>query len=157
MQKYHFSWQFRYLWSCFIGLSFADDIYERNNCTKVKEDVSGTTLIDNGLSSYISRMKTIDHDIHADLSICQLPANDATENLPLDILGDSSDRNGFCYFFDAGAMETMISYASDTWHCPVVFYTNPVYDSTSYQDMVTLILQIQKKWEVGVIRQHLSN
>ena len=44
MQKYHFSWQFRYLWSCFTGLSFADGIYERNNCTKVKEAVSGTTL-----------------------------------------------------------------------------------------------------------------
>lgn len=45
----------------------------------------------------------------------------------------------------------MISYASDTWHCPVVFYMNAKYDSISYQDMVSLILQMQKKWEIGVI------
>lgn len=42
------------------------------------------------------------------------------------------------------AMETMISYASDTWHCPVVFYTNPVNDSTSYQEMVSLFADTEE-------------
>lgn len=38
----------------------------------------------------------------------------------------------------------MISYASDTWHCPVVFYTNPVNDSTSYQEMVSLFVDTEE-------------
>lgn len=38
----------------------------------------------------------------------------------------------------------MISYASDTWHCSVVFYMNVKYDSTSYQEMVSLFADTEE-------------
>ena len=123
----------------------------RNGCTMVKEAVSGTTLVDLGSSSYISRMKTIDASVHADLFVCQLSTNDATKNLPLGEVSDSRQLSDFDTSTVAGAIEYIIAYASSTWNCPVVFYTNPVYDSTSYQNMVSLLLQIQKKWKIGVI------
>ncbi len=39
------------------GVSFADDITKQNGNTMIKEAVSGTTLVDEGINSYISRMK----------------------------------------------------------------------------------------------------
>lgn len=39
------------------GVSFADYIAVRNGCSITKEAVSSTTLVDNGNSSYISRIK----------------------------------------------------------------------------------------------------
>ena len=40
-----------------MDVSFADYISYRNGCEYVKEAVSGTTLVDNGKTSYIQRMK----------------------------------------------------------------------------------------------------
>ena len=71
------------------GVSFVEDLCARHGCTMVKEAVSGTTLVDLGSSSYISRMKTIDASVHADLFVCQLSTNDATKNLPLGEVSDS--------------------------------------------------------------------
>lgn len=133
------------------GVSFVEDLCARHGCTMVKEAVSGTTLVDLGSSSYISRMKTIDASVHADLFVCQLSTNDATKNLPLGKVSASRQLSDFDTSTVAGAIEYIIAYASSTWNCPVVFYTNPVYDSTSYQNMVSLLLQIQKKWKIGVI------
>lgn len=39
------------------GVSFADFIARRNGCEAIKEAVSGTTLVDNGSDSYVSRLK----------------------------------------------------------------------------------------------------
>ena len=41
------------------GVSFEDYIGKRNQAEVVKEAVSGTTLVDNGANSYISRLKKI--------------------------------------------------------------------------------------------------
>lgn len=43
-----------------LGTSFADYIGERNSAVVIKEAVSGTTLVDNGNSSYVSRLKKMD-------------------------------------------------------------------------------------------------
>ena len=40
-----------------MDVSFVDYISYRNGCEYVKEAVSGTTLVDNGKTSYIQRMK----------------------------------------------------------------------------------------------------
>ena len=60
----------------------------------VKEAVSGTTLVDEDDSSYVSRLKTIKSD-HADLFICQLSTNDAAKNYPLGVLTDTRDITSF--------------------------------------------------------------
>ena len=55
----------------------------RDGIVYVKEAVSGTTLVDNGETSYIARMKANIPDQKADLFICQLSTNDATTGQPM--------------------------------------------------------------------------
>lgn len=133
------------------GVSFADYIAARNGCSVTKEAVSGTTLVDAGIDSYISRLKTLDASQPADLFVCQLSTNDATQGKPLGELGPSKERDSFDTRTVAGAVEYIISYARETWDCPVVFYTNPKYDSEGYAAMVELLGRIADKWDISVI------
>ncbi len=133
------------------GVSFADYIGVRNNCEIIKEAVSGTTLADNGSSSYISRLKKLDGDTDVDLFVCQLSTNDATQEKPLGSVSDSMDLADFDTSTVAGAVEYIIAYAEQTWNCPVLFYTNPQYGSEQYEAMVTLLQQIAEKWNITVI------
>ena len=112
------------------GVSFVEYICKRNSCEYVKEAVSGTTLVDSDASSYVSRMKTIDKNQHFDLFIVQLSSNDASQNKEL---GKPSDKepNTVC-----GTINYIIQYIRDVWHCPVVFYTSPKYESEHYKKMV---------------------
>ena len=133
------------------GVSFADYLAARNSCTITKEAVSGTTLVDAGPDSYISRMKTLDTEMAADLFVCQLSTNDATQKKPLGNVSESFDRGDFDTKTVAGAIEYIISYARENWNCPVVFYTNPKYDSPEYAAMVELLHILQEKWGIAVI------
>lgn len=133
------------------GVSFADYLAARNGCTITKEAVSGTTLVDSGPDSYIARLKKMDAAATADLFVCQLSTNDATQNKDLGNVGESFDRGDFDTKTVAGAIEYIISYAAETWGCPVVFYTNPRYDSSEYAAMVELLHAIRKKWNITVI------
>ena len=127
------------------GVSFADFLEKEDGIISVKEAVSGTTLADNDNTSYISRMKTIDKNIKADAFVCQLSTNDANKKIPLGEIGVSDTKTV------AGAIEYIISYAEETWNCPVIFYTGTKYDSEYYAKMVELLLQIQKKHNIGVL------
>ena len=132
--------------------SFAEYIAKKDSCTCIKEAVNGTTLIDNGEDSYIERMRdNLDPERQVDLFICQLSTNDATRNSPLGEISESRDLDSFDVKTICGAIEYIIAYAKETWHCPVMFYTNPQYDSDSYAKMVEALLEIQKKWQIGVI------
>ena len=133
----------------FLGSSVTY-IGKRNQAEVVKEAVSGTTLVDNGANSYISRLKKIKEE-RADLFICQLSTNDATQKKELGTVNDSKELDSFDIETVAGAIEYIICYAKETWDCPVMFYTNPKYDSEKYKEMVQLLYQIQKKWGIGVI------
>lgn len=133
------------------GESFADFMEKRDGIISVKEAVSGTTLVDTGDKSYISRMKKIDKNIKADAFICQLSTNDATKKKPLGEISEGFDMNSFDTQTVAGAIEYIISYAKGTWDCPVIFYTGTKYDSSNYEKMVDLLLKIQQKWDIGVI------
>ena len=117
----------------------------------IKEAVSGTTLVDEGINSYISRMKKIDKDAEVDLFVCQLSTNDATQEKTLGEITDNTDLGSFDTHTIAGAMEYIICYAQETWNCPVVFYTNPKYDSDAYADMVALLPELEQKWGISVI------
>lgn len=133
-----------------MGVSFADYIGATNDCNIIKEAVSGTTLVDEGIDSYISRLIKIDAQ-NADIFVCQLSTNDATQKKPLGEISNSVNINDFDTKTVAGAIEYIIAYAKDKWDCPVVFYTNPKYDSENYQAMVNLLLEIQKKWNIEII------
>lgn len=136
------------------GDSFVEYMVKRDGIQAVKEAVSGTTLVDEttwGKKSYIERMKTIDTSIQADAFVCQLSTNDATMKKPLGNVSDSFDLKDLDTQTVAGAIEYVIAYARETWDCPVIFYTGTRYDSDHYGQMVELLLQIQQKWDIGVI------
>ena len=132
------------------GVSFADYIGARNRCNIVKEAVNGTTLVDEGFSSYISRMKKLDVP-NADLFVCQLSTNDATQKKPLGTVSGSGQIGDFDTSTVAGAIESIVAYAKETWGCPVVFYTNPRYESEAYGEMVELLLELSEKWDITVV------
>lgn len=132
------------------GVSFADYIGARNRCNIVKEAVNGTTLVDEGFSSYISRMKKLDVP-NADLFVCQLSTNDATQKKPLGTVSGSDQIGDFDTSTVAGAIESIVAYAKETWGCPVVFYTNPRYESEAYGEMVELLLELSEKWDITVV------
>ena len=133
------------------GVSFADYITKRNGNAMIKEAVSGTTLVDEGSNSYIERLKKLDKDTTVDLFVCQLSTNDATQEKALGEVSDNKDLDSFDTHTIAGAMEYITCYAKTTWNCPVVFYTNPKYDSDAYADMVALLPELEKKWDISVI------
>ncbi len=66
-------------------------------------------------------------------------------------MSDSVEPSAFDTHTVAGAIESIIAYAKTTWQAPVIFFTNTRYDSPRYGQMVDLLLQIQKKWDIGVI------
>lgn len=137
--------------ACSKGESFVEFLANKHGIIPVKEAVSGTTLVDNGKSSYIARMKTIDKDINADAFVCQLSTNDATKELPIGEATDKKDIEKLDTSTVAGAIEYIILYARQTWNCPVVFYTGTQYDSERYKLLVDLLLEIQKKYDIEVI------
>lgn len=132
------------------GISFADYLGERNNCNIIKEAVSGTTLTDDSCDSYIRRMEAIQYD-NADIFVCQLSTNDATKNKPLGSVEKSDNKDGYDTKTVAGAIEYIITYAKKRWNCPVVFYTNPRYESVIYEEMADLLNVIAEKHGISVI------
>ena len=134
-----------------MGVSFADFLQKSDGLLAIKEAVSGTTLADVKDNSYVSRMKTIDKNINADVFVCQLSTNDATKEMPLGEISESYDIDAFDTGTVAGAIEYIIAYAQGTWKSPVVFYTQSEYESDHYAKMVALLLEIQKKWDITVI------
>lgn len=136
------------------GVSFVEYMEKRDGILPVKEAIGGSTLVDktvNGKESYIARMKKIDPNINVDTFVCQLSTNDATKKLPLGEISDSFSLQDFDTQTVAGAIEYVIAYARETWNCPVIFYTGTRYNSARYGEMVELLLEIQKKWDIGVI------
>lgn len=137
-----------------LGVSFVEYMEKIDGISVIKEAVSGTTLVTEGDekgTSYIPRMKSIDTSLAVDCLVCQLSTNDASQGKAFGTVSDSFDMAGFDTDTIAGAIEYIIAYAKDTWNCPVVFYTGTKYDSEEYGKMVDLLLDIQEKWDIGVI------
>ena len=124
---------------CSGGVSFADLMEMRGCCRAIKEAVSGTTLVDAGPDSYVSRLKRLSVP-RTDLLICQLSTNDATQRKPLGAPGNRDTATV------AGEIEEIIAIARARWRCPILFYTNPRYDSPAYGEMVRLLKELQAKW-----------
>lgn len=134
------------------GVSFVEYICKRNNCTYVKEAVSGTTLVDNGETSYVQRMlNNIDTTEKFDLFVCQLSTNDASQNLALGEISAGMSLEEFDTSTIIGAMEYIICYVGQTWNCPVVFYTGTKFDNELYPQMISALGKLQEKWGVEVI------
>ena len=124
----------------------------RFDCTITKEAVSGTTLADNGSSSYVQRMlHKLDKNTECALLVCQLSTNDASKNIPLGEISESKNLDSFDTSTITGAMEYIICYVQETWNCPVVFYTGSRYEKPEYNTMVQRLMELQEKWGIGVL------
>lgn len=116
-----------------------------------KYAISATTLVNQSESSYVNRLMLIPKDRQPDLLVVQLSTNDATTGKPFGAVGTSFDRKDFDDTTIAGAIETIIAYAKETFHCPVVFYTGTYCEKENYGEMVALLHEIEAKWGIGVI------
>lgn len=133
------------------GVSFVDMLAEKDGIIAVKEAVPGTTLVDNGERSYISRLKKHAEDTAPDTFVCQLSTNDATLGLPVGTIADTFDIESFDTSTVAGAIEYILTYVRKKWKCPVVFYTGTRYESENYAELVSLLLKIREKHNIRVI------
>ncbi len=128
-----------------LSESFADFSAKRHGLIIQKHAVNGTTLTDIGEKSYVSRMKKIAKTAVFDLFVCQLSTNDAYHRLPI---GEASDTEPTSV---CGAINYIISYVSDTWGCPIVFYTGSYYENKNYIEMAEKLMEIKKLRGIGVI------
>lgn len=119
------------------GVSFADMMAEELHYHCIKEAVSGTTLADLDETSYVARLKRLDPQTHADLLICQLSTNDASQNIPL--------------AKTESAIRTIVEYAADTFGCPLVFYTGTYFESDAYKAMIRLLYELQKEYSFFIL------
>ena len=146
------------------GYSMADAIEDAHPATRChKYAVSGTTLAeyhsehclpvdgDGNHGSYVNRMKRIDKEKKFDLFIVQLSTNDATGGIPMGAIAEGKEYADFDTATVIGAMEYIIRYVRETWHCPLLFYTGTRYDSAQYEEMVKTTLQLREKWGFGLI------
>lgn len=143
------------------GQSFVELFEVLDGVNGIKEAKSGTTLVDknsllallafgNG-DSYIKRLKDLDADTEVDCVVCQLSTNDATMKLPMGEISISDALSSFDTKTITGAIEYIIRYCRDTWHCPVVFYTGSYYESDEYGAMVERLYDLQGKWDFAII------
>lgn len=132
--------------------SMVDAIQDNHKGTVCeKYAISATTLVNQSEESYVSRLKLIPKDKTPDVVIIQLSTNDATTNKPFGEIAEGFDMDSFDDTTIAGAIESMIAYTKDTFHCPVVFYSGTYCEKENYDEMIQLLLDIQKKWNIGVI------
>lgn len=132
--------------------SMVDAIQDNHaNTVCEKYAISATTLVNESISSYVNRLKMIPKDRTPDLIVVQLSTNDATTGKEFGEIAEDFDMASFDDTTIAGAIETIIAYAKETFDCPVVFYSGSYCEKENYAEMVELLLQIQEKWGIGVI------
>lgn len=144
-----------------MGVSFVEYLEKRDGVIVKENAVSGTTLVDDFSifswmgkgdgRSYVARLESEDTAASYDAAVIQLSTNDATMKKELGEVSDSVELSDFDTKTVTGAMEYIIAYCKETWDCPVVFYTGTYYDSPEYSAMVDRLLELQEKWDIGVI------
>lgn len=126
------------------GAAVAEYLMRRHGCTVTKSAVSGTTLCDIAANSYISRMKKLDTAVKYDLFLVQLSTNDATRGLPMGEISTYDEKT------ITGAIESIIRYVQNTWHCPVAFLIGSRYKSrgsAQYAQMRQRLLELQTHYD----------
>ncbi|WEV39534.1 SGNH/GDSL hydrolase family protein [Lactobacillus sp. ESL0681] len=146
--------------------SFVDNLREQDGLVAFKEAVTGTTLAGQGSNTYVHRLlkmkdgntaagaskgKNALADEPLDAFVLQVSTNDANSGYKLGSVSDSKELQDFDINTVAGAMEYIIKYAEDTWHCPIILYTGYYENNAKYQQMVDLTYQLQKKWHFTLL------
>jgi len=155
------------------GVSMADYISKLTGSSFVKDAVSGTTIFSDGSSvnsgekSYTSRLTNsqyFDKDAKVDAFICQISTNDCIAN-NLNKRGritddDTLNMEDFNLKTSLGGVEYIISYVTNTWDCPIYFYSGAYFSDgnnktqrqnsnpkgSDYATFIGQVKQIADKW-----------
>ncbi|RHW51876.1 hypothetical protein DS831_00650 [Bombilactobacillus bombi] len=134
------------------GISFVDFLKSEDGVNTIKNAIDGTTLAGRGANTYVNRMKKqISPQTKLDAFVCQLSTNDVAQNKTLGTISNSKDIADFDINTTTGAIEYVIKYVQDTWHCPVIFYTGLYRDNPKYNQLVARLFELQKKWNFSII------
>lgn len=136
------------------GVAFGEIINKISGNPFTKEAVSGTTLVDNGSSSYVQRLKNLNFKENPDFLVVQLSTNDFSQRKPTGTMEDGTSSSSFDTSTISGAIQHIIAYAKE--QCPavkVVFYTGAVRGDweyrTAYENYINGDFQkICEKWEI---------
>lgn len=162
------------------GESMAEFLAAKTGCVSKKEAMSGTTIFDDGKSdatgknSYTRRLKetaVFKKDERPDFFICQISTNDAwgtrKENWGEITPDDKLYQEDFDLSTTLGGIEFIIAYVTDTWGCPIFFYsgayfgdgartqedprnsTNP--KGSDYGALVDKVKEIAVKWQKELV------
>ncbi len=136
------------------GVAFGELLHSLTGNPFVKEAVSGTTLVDNGTSSYVQRLKNLDFAEKPDYLVVQLSTNDFSQGKPLDPVQDGTASTDFNTSTVSGAIQYIIAYAKEQCPtCKVVFYTGAVKSNwgfrTQYGEYINNQFKtICEKWDI---------
>ena len=157
------------------GESMADYLAALTGCVCVKEAVSGTTIYDDGGSgnsgarSYTRRLQNttaFDKNAEIDAFICQISTNDCTNDRLVrrgTITGEYVlDKEEFDLSTTLGGIEFIIAYVTETWRCPVYFYSGAYFGDgpsgtkrqnnnpkgSEYGKLVSQVRSIADKWNL---------
>ncbi|GAA2952479.1 SGNH/GDSL hydrolase family protein [Lactobacillus kefiranofaciens subsp. kefirgranum] len=135
-----------------LGESFVDYLWKKDGIAAIKDAENGTTLVDqatyNAGDSYVARFNKELKETNPDLFVLQLSTNDARQGKKL---GKISQNDVFDTQTIIGAMEYIISTAKSKWHCPILIYTNPYFESELYEKMVNSGHQLAQKWNIEIL------
>ncbi len=136
------------------GVAFGDIMSKITGNPYAKEAVSGTTLVDNGSSSYVQRLKKLNFAEKPDYLVVQLSTNDFSQGKPLGTVQSGTNSSDFDTTTVSGAIQYITAYAKE--QCPdvkVVFYVGAVRSNwghrAAYENYVNGDFKtICKKWEI---------
>lgn len=161
------------------GESMADFLAAKTGCVSVKDAVSGTTIFDDGstgntgASSYTRRLKNSTYfntDEEIDAFICQISTNDAwgdrKKNWGEIAPADKLQQEDFDLKTTLGGIEFIIAYVTDTWGCPIYFYSGAYFGDknvdpapranenpkgSDYGELVDKVQEIAAKWRKELV------
>ena len=148
--------------------SMADYLMAKTGCICRKDAVSGTTLFDEGQDSYVARLKNSrifdPKNDRIDAFLCQISTNDC-KRIHLGKRGamtaeDVFDSSSFDTKTTLGAIEFIIAYVNDLFHCPIYFLSGAYFGDgihkgerqsldpkgSEYGKLVDQVIEIAKKW-----------
>lgn len=155
------------------GESMAEFLAAKTGAVCKKEAVSSTTIFDDGSNgvtgkgSYTRRLtetKAFDKNDRVDAFICQISTNDST-SARLEKRGYVEDvdvvkKEDFNRATTMGGVEYIIAYVTETWNCPVYFYsgsyfgdpgdgnrTNVNPSGTNYSKLIDDVKIAVEKWQ----------
>lgn len=136
-----------------LDQSFVDYLVAQDNIVAVKSAVNGTTLAGKDANGYLSRLqREIPLHTNYDAFICQISTNDTRNNKQLGKIESGFQVDDFDVETTTGAIEYVLAYVAQHWHCPVVFYTC-LRDTKDidYQLLIQQLYELSDKWDFTIL------